>query len=227
MLNLDANGDDVKDLQVSATSTLEGAAAYDQTPPKTTIALDGIKGNNGWYKSDVTVTLNTEDESSGSGILKTEYSLDNGHTIQVYTIPFTLSQEGTNKLKFRSIDKAGNEEIAHEIEIKIDKTPPMVTLSSNPNILWPPNKKLVDVIIAGYALDNISGISSKNFTFDDEYKALSPVVGDFNQMTRLEAWRNGDDLDGRKYQIEVKTEDQAGNKSEANATVIVPHARRN
>ncbi|RPH70650.1 hypothetical protein EHM76_06505 [bacterium] len=72
----------------------------------------------------MTVTLSPQDGGSGSGILKTEYSLDNGQTINVYSGPFVISTEKINKLKFRSVDNAGNEENPQEIEIKIDKTAP-------------------------------------------------------------------------------------------------------
>jgi triacylglycerol esterase/lipase EstA (alpha/beta hydrolase family) len=118
---------------INPTSNLTGNAISDQTPPQTGISLEGIKGNNGWYKGNVKVALNSQDEASGSGILKTEYSLDNGQTINIYTEPFTIYTEKINKLKFRSIDNAGNEENPQEIEVKIDKTPPEANISVDPD----------------------------------------------------------------------------------------------
>jgi hypothetical protein len=103
---------------------LYGDSVYDQIPPRTGIALDGVLGNNGWYKSDVIVTFKPQDEATGSGILKTEYSLDNGQTVINYSGPFVISSEKVNNLKFRSIDNAGNEEDPKIVEIKIDKTSP-------------------------------------------------------------------------------------------------------
>jgi len=113
---------------INPTIILTGNANYDETPPVTTVQLSGTQGLNNWFKSDVTVTFNATDES---GIEKTEYTLDNGVTIQVYSQPFTISQEGISKLKFRSIDKAGNEENPKEQEIKIDKTPPEAMVQFN------------------------------------------------------------------------------------------------
>ncbi|MFA5932939.1 MAG: hypothetical protein WCV81_01585 [Microgenomates group bacterium] len=129
ILQIDADGNGITDFQVNDTSILTGDASYDQTAPTTIIKLTGTTGNNSWYKSDVIVELNATDETNGSGILKTEYSLDNGQTIQTYTEPFTISQEGINKLKVKSTDNAGNEENPQEIEIKIDKTSPEVNIS--------------------------------------------------------------------------------------------------
>lgn len=123
ILKIDTNGDGIIDNQYTASATLIGT---DQQSPETEIQLNAIQGSNNWFKSDVTVTLNAQDGgASGSGILKTEYSLDNGQTIQEYTSPFSLTKEGITKLQVKSTDKAGNEEYpAKTIEIKIDKTPP-------------------------------------------------------------------------------------------------------
>lgn len=123
-IHLDEDGNGTIDRDIVFSSNIAGDAVYDEVSPQTNIQLSGTKGNNGWYKSNVLVTLNAADETSGSGILKTEYSLDNGQTINIYSEPFTVSLEKINKLKFRSVDNAGNEEDPKETEIKIDKTAP-------------------------------------------------------------------------------------------------------
>ncbi|MFH0936884.1 MAG: alpha/beta fold hydrolase [Candidatus Daviesbacteria bacterium] len=223
VLQVDEDGNGTADTQVNSTSILNGAANYDQTSPKTTIKLNGTQGNNNWFKSDVTVELLAEDEASGSGILKTEYSLDDGQTIQTYNDSFTISSEGTTKIKFRSIDNAGNEENPQETEIKIDKTPPQISISAEPKQLWPVNKKLIDVKLGGNISDNLSGVSSKTFSFLDEYQKINSVITDFNQIIKLEAWREGSDKDGRVYEIKVTGEDLAGNQAEVKTQVLVPH----
>ncbi|MBI4089568.1 MAG: hypothetical protein HY424_02565 [Candidatus Levybacteria bacterium] len=124
VLRIDENGDGVTDNEISQSSNLGGEAIYDETLPTTDFQIYGTLGNSGWFKSDVEVTLIPQDESTGSGILKTEYSLDNGETVNVYDGPFIITEEKINKLKFRSVDNAGNEEDPKELEIKIDKTPP-------------------------------------------------------------------------------------------------------
>ncbi|GAH12804.1 unnamed protein product, partial [marine sediment metagenome] len=49
----------------------------DTTPPYTEIILDGTMGDNNWYVSVVTVTLNATDE--GSGVESTWYRVDSGY----------------------------------------------------------------------------------------------------------------------------------------------------
>lgn len=123
-LQVDSDGNGEVDNQVSPTAILEGNSASDQIPPKTAVGLTGTKGDNGWFKDNVTVELSSQDEASGSGVIKTEFSLANTSKVHTYTKPFTISREGTYKLKAKSTDRAGNEELPQEIEIKIDKTPP-------------------------------------------------------------------------------------------------------
>jgi len=123
ILQVDNDGNGTIDATINSTSTSTGTAVDDLTPPQTEIQLSGTAGLDGWYKSNVTVTLNARDEENGSGILKTEYTLD-GQTINTYNEPFTVSEEKINKLKVKSTDNAGNEENPNEQEIKIDKTSP-------------------------------------------------------------------------------------------------------
>lgn len=227
MLEIDQDGNGTSDKQIEASALLTGDQNNDQASPTTTINLNGQKGNNSWYISDVTVELLANDQDSGSGILKTVYTLDGGQTTQEYSSPFIISSEGINKLQVKSIDRAGNEEFpVKTAEIKIDKTNPVVNISADPKNIWSPNKKMVDVKISGDSSDNTSGVSFKMFTFEDEYKTLSPTISDFNQTVKLEAWRDGNDKDGRIYTVKVLVEDQAGNKSEANTDITAPHDQR-
>lgn len=131
ILQVDNDGNGTMDSQFNSTSNLIGNANYDQTPPKTTIKLTGTLGNNNWYKNDVSVELNATDEANGSGILKTEYSLDDGQAIHTFTTPFVISSEDISKLRVKSIDNAGNEETPQEVEIKIDKTAPEAKIAFN------------------------------------------------------------------------------------------------
>jgi len=99
----------------------------DTIAPETNISIDGDKGKNGWYLSNVTVTLLPHDATSG--IDATYYLLNNG-TWTVYTSPLTISHEGENTLKFYSVDKAGNKEAVNTTTIKIDKTAPAIEIKS-------------------------------------------------------------------------------------------------
>jgi YVTN family beta-propeller protein len=104
-----------------------------------------------------------------------------------------------------------------------DTTPPTVTVSASPNVLWPPNNKMVDVKIDGSATDDQSGIASVVITVTDEYGVYNMTVLGFGSTIRLEALRKGTDKDGRVYTITAVATDNAGNQATATTTVIVPH----
>jgi hypothetical protein len=172
------------------------------------------------------VTFSAQDNESGVGVLKTEYSLDNGNTWQEYTDPFTISEDGIHIILYRSQDFVGNTEQFKSQEIKIDKTSPRLQLTANPGILWPPNRKLVNVTIGGFASDSLSGIDSISFKVIDEYGKIQPTISNFGNVIQLEAWRNGDDLNGRLYTFSATATDKAGNQTTTSTTVICPHDQR-
>ncbi|NIS79706.1 MAG: hypothetical protein GTO14_05750, partial [Anaerolineales bacterium] len=101
-------------------STMYYQAPSDVTPPFTTISLDGVLGEAGWFTSNVTVTLlATDDYQIGT----TEYSFDNTTWIP-YSTPFNISDEGHLTIYYRSTDQTGNEETPKAVVANIDKTPP-------------------------------------------------------------------------------------------------------
>jgi len=127
-LQLDYNGTGNYET-VNASSVLGSNESMDLTPPESFIALAGINGNNGWFRSKVGVVLFATDDNSG--VLKIEYSLDDGATWKLYTTPFDVETDGFNTLLYRATDKAGNTEIYKTEVISIDTTPPEATLGFN------------------------------------------------------------------------------------------------
>ena len=115
----------------------------------------------------------------------------------------------------------------------LDTTPPTITITSvTPDILWPPNGKLVPVTIAGIITDAGSGVhtSTAAYVVIDEYGLIQPsgsvtvnADGSYAFTTQLQASRKGSDKDGRQYTITVSAQDEAGNMGSATTQVIVPH----
>jgi hypothetical protein len=113
-----------------------------------------------------------------------------------------------------------------------DTAPPVITISATPTTLWPPNGKKVPVTISGTMTDPESGVnaSSAAYTVTDEYGLVQPSGqvslgsnGSYSLTVQLQASRNGNDKDGRRYTISVTTQDNAGNKGSGSAIVTVPH----
>jgi len=132
----------------------------DITPPVTTCTLNPPEpnGENGWYVSDVEVTLNATDDMSG--VNRTEYRI-NGGIIKTYTEPFNVSQDGEHTLEYRSVDYTGNVEDWKSVEFKIDQTKPYIDL-------WWESPDNVHVIFTANCDDASSGIDRVEFYLNDE-----------------------------------------------------------
>jgi hypothetical protein len=129
----------------------------DTTPPVTTAVSDPAQpdGKNGWYVHPVTLTLQSQDDSSG--VAGTEYSLDGGVAWQPYTGAMALAQDGNYSLSYRSKDQAGNVEQAHSLIVQIDQTAPTVTYSVYSGTVYTVDQT---VNIACQAADVLSGVAS-------------------------------------------------------------------
>jgi hypothetical protein len=67
-----------------------------------------------------------------SGVLKTQYSLDEGTTWSSYENPIKISAEGIAAIQYYSVDRAGNYESPKTISLKIDKTAPEGKITLDP-----------------------------------------------------------------------------------------------
>lgn len=198
--------------------------------PVTTAVLSpqSPNGSNGWYTSDVTVTLATY--SDGSGAARTEYRIDGGSWNAYNGTPLTLG-EGRHLLEYRGIDPSGIEEAVKSVAVNIDKTPPQLTVRLNQTELWPANHKMVPIQATLEPYDGMSGIASVVLTSitsseaGDDTTAADIEGADYGTADTsfsLRAERSGDG-NGRTYTITYTVTDQAGLSSAATATVTVPH----
>ena len=98
-----------------------------------TVDPDEPDGQNGWYKGEVSVTLDTEDEAGGSGVEMVEYRLDGGAWLD-YDGPVVVDTEGDHAFQYRSMDKAGNLSTQQSIAVKIDSQAPEVEALLTPEL---------------------------------------------------------------------------------------------
>jgi len=100
------------------TTTLEDTAA-----PMTSDDVDGL-----WHNSDVTVHLTASD--TGSGVDKTYVKIDDGAyaegTEATVTADSDHSNDGAHTVSYYSVDRAGNEEDAHAVTVRIDTIAPAI-----------------------------------------------------------------------------------------------------
>jgi len=98
----------------------------DTVAPVTNASLNGTEGDNGWYTSNVTVTLLPTDATSG--VDTTYYSIDGGNWTE-YNSSFVISDDGETSIEFYSVDKAGNKETAREVTVKVEKSLPGISIA--------------------------------------------------------------------------------------------------
>jgi len=117
----------------------------------------------------------------------------------------------------------------------VDTTPPNIAnVTASPNSLWPPNHKLVPVIVTASASDTcstttvckITSVSSNepvNGTGDGDTAPDWVITGDLTVNLRAERAGTGS---GRVYTITVQCTDASGNSSTKTVAVTVPHDQR-
>ena len=105
----------------------------DTNAPMTAAFLTGSAGLNLWYTGTVTVTFIATDLDGPLDIAATTYSVDGGST-NGYFGPISVSADGSHSIEFGSMDLVGNVEAPRPSQsVKIDTTPPKVTITSPAN----------------------------------------------------------------------------------------------
>jgi len=125
-----------------STSTVSILEPADATPPETTITLDPgtPNGKNGWYITNVHVTVSATDNLSG--VAETRSVLDPVSAPASFDdLPAAnpyggsgadVATDGEHIIYAASKDNAGNKETPKSASFKIDKTPPETTCSLDP-----------------------------------------------------------------------------------------------
>jgi hypothetical protein len=140
----------------------------DTTPPVTTITLDPSEPNglNGWYVTNVNVSLHATDDLSG---VKTIYYQIEGEPLQSHDgdyFNFTLEHDCLDGIiEYFSVDIEGNVEEVKSVRISIDQLPPDVELvyeviGGNPWEGW-------EFLFTSTAVDACSGLDRVEFYLND------------------------------------------------------------
>lgn len=137
--------------------------------------------------------------------------------------PFGLGQ---HTVMLIATDSHGASDSVSATVTVIDQTPPtIVNVSANPSIIWPPNRRMVDVLISYDTADNCAQIVSRLGVSSNELLQPSDVEILGAHHLRLRADRRGNG-DGRTYNITIFVTDSYGNLSSKDVVVRVPHDQR-
>ncbi len=142
---------------------------------------------------------------------------------------------GVHNIMLVVMDKAGASD-SNEITITVeDNIPPQFTLTVKPNVLWPPNNKMIEIMPVLDVSDNCDDdvdVSLVGITMNETANAggSGHTAGDIlidpnDGSIRLRAERNGKGA-GRIYTITYQAVDDSNNIATASAMVTVPHDRR-
>lgn len=144
----------------------------DQTPPQASIVLTGTAGDNGWYRSAVTVTLSGTD--SISGILSKGYSLDNV-TWTGYAYPFVYSIPGATTLYYRAMDYAYNFGFNAQ-QIKIDMVAPSTVATDPANLATAVSRGALIAITFSESIAKGNNVGGITLTYVNNKNQTVPVA---------------------------------------------------
>ena len=168
-------------------------------------------------------------------------SIDNGSFDPDGSDTITLSQSpagpyplGTTSVTLTVTDNHGASNQCVANVTVVDDTPPAITgASANPSSLWPPNHKMIDVVINYSVSENCDSSPACVLSVTSNEPVDGTGDGDTSpdwevidaHHVRLRAERAGGG-NGRVYTITITCTDAANNSSTATVTVSVPHAQK-
>ncbi|OAS20432.1 DUF4962 domain-containing protein [Paenibacillus oryzisoli] len=187
----------------------------DRAAPVTSVSVSPAQpdGTNGMYVNPVTVTLVGSD--SLSGMAKTEFSLDNGTSWQLYTTDVTFDTKGNYSMLYKSTDQAGNVEIPQQFGFMLDTTTVKVQLKdSKGNPLSGGNVKYYDGGWKDFGITDASGLVSKSllnksYTFAMTYEGTYKESVQDTSMNTVVSFQT--------VNVKVKLKDSQGNPLDGGA----------
>ena len=192
----------------------------DKTAPTVTFGSPTPPANAaGWHNGGVSIAFAAADSLSGVGVTTP-------------SSPLVLTTEGRGVTQTVTVaDLAGNSATFTSPAVNIDKTPPAVTCSVSPNVLWPPNHKMVTVKAAVDVSDSLSGpggftliaVTSNEPIEAGDIEAFALGTPAATGQLRADRFGGGS---GRVYTLTYQGVDIAGNSALCSTTVTVPHDQR-
>lgn len=189
------------DIQFAPPQDISVTVIPDTMPPTTAINLQGIQGTSPWFTSDVTVTLKATDPQGT--VIETDYSFD-GFNWFTYTASFDIMTEGATTVYYYSVDNSGNVEPTKSETVYIDKTTPLITITSPEARDYLQTETLT---LDFSASDTVSGLSSSEgalipdpatIYIDPQYRTAGP-----NQVFSIDVCI-ADAIDVVAWQVRLK-----------------------
>lgn len=167
----------------------------DETAPTLTLTPLGSQGSNGWFRSEVRVRVDAEDDRGGRMTIAA--ALDDADPVVVdetRSTVVTVSEDGSHAVTATATDRAGNTSEAVALEVSIDATAPHSTA------------ELSERTVTITATDETSGLDRIEARLDqgEWFTVSEPVAAP----------------DADQYQVAYRAIDRAGNVESARTLTI-------
>ncbi|KAA0001446.1 MAG: hypothetical protein FE046_02075 [Thermoplasmata archaeon] len=141
-------------------------APLDIIPPYLQITVNGTEGNNGWYVSTVTLTVNATDNESSVDYVN--YSI-NGVWYQSENASFTISVgQGVHTIVCYAVDIYGNAGAPMTVTVRVDLVPPSIEYYIDPPSPDGHNGWYVSTVYISLVADGTgSGVDELNYQIDE------------------------------------------------------------
>ncbi|HEX6849885.1 MAG TPA: hypothetical protein VF139_00650 [Candidatus Polarisedimenticolaceae bacterium] len=208
----------------------DGGEVECTSPAGADVALDG------------SASSDPDDTDTTSDIVLYEWFEDFGSDTEVFlgagvnlTVPFDF---GPHAVTLQVTDSVGQSATVEVVFVIVDTTPPVIRLKVTPNVIWPPNHKMVRIHANVEATDvcspevvvklvSVTSNEPDNDTgdgnFPNDIQGVAAGTADFDFLVRAERKGNGS---GRVYTATYSATDASENTSQAAADIRVPHDQR-
>ncbi|MFO8052118.1 MAG: lectin like domain-containing protein [Thermoplasmatota archaeon] len=176
----------------------------DTTAPVSSCSVSGNPGENGWYRSNVTVALSSEDKVSG--VQKLRYRVNKGQWVD-YVGELHLNGSGIHRISYFSVDHAGNTEEISTRKVMIDLRDPLVMVRGP----MTPVLRSDNVTLEVFYEDRESGVSKACWTLDES--SASPLDGDGDIVLR--------ELTDGMHHLTINVTDLSGRRSSLSLNFLV------
>ncbi len=190
----------------------------DVTPPVTTVS--GV--DSAWHAQAVTLSFTGADNTGGSGVAYTQYSLNGGKTwtrgnMVTVSAPLNHSADGAHTVTYRSVDNSGNVEAGKSCKVRIDTTAPAT--ADNAGVAW--HSKAVTVTLTAAdpkpeaSTGIVAGSSGVAYT---EYSSDGGAT--WTRGTSFTVAAPADHSGDGPRQVLVRSADVAGNVASARTVTV-------
>jgi len=207
----------ISDCAHNTTDVFSGRVIIDTTKPDCDIALAGTEGDNGWYTSNVKVTLSSTDPNVNA----IQYQVaDNGGSSgganwTTYKDPFKVG-EGRWEIKARATDKAGNTGDTRTDTVSVDSIGPSCAIER-------PDRDFIETGFEDGQEYRLTGVSTDSNGVDWAafYIDGSEVYSTRDNFDMAYVWKLPGIKDAGTYEIKVRARDRAGNYGETSKNVVI------